>query len=217
MVEHDDIKQLISICCDGEATSREKESVENHVKTCPSCKKYQQDMLKLSSSLNSWTDEDLSPDSEQKIKRNFSDIKSREGKQMKTQNLSMKAGLLGSMIVALIVVGIAGMQTYSQRVIQARVRDASQYLAKGSQPQQVIHLATSKPSSDPIKTEGKEVTKLAGLKQYEPYSLKSNYNVSGEKSKLMYLGERSDKEQLQKTGKPVCSVVIKLQLVLKHK
>ena len=58
-----------------------------------------------------------------------------------------------AILISLVVAGIIAMQTYAQRALQARVRDAGQYLAT-----QTNNLGTSV--------------------QYEPYYLSSNYQVT---------------------------------------
>ena len=68
-------------------------------------------------------------------------------KNKKAQNTAEYA-----LLIALVVAGIVAMQQYAQRALQARVRDASQYMAN-----QTGSLGTSK--------------------QYEPYYQQSNYQV----------------------------------------
>lgn len=61
-----------------------------------------------------------------------------------------------ALLIALVVAGIIAMQTYAQRALQARVRDASTYLT-GTQT-----------AGNVIGTTG----------QYEPYYMASQYNVA---------------------------------------
>ncbi len=68
-------------------------------------------------------------------------------KNKKAQNTAEYA-----ILISLVVAGIIAMQTYAQRALQARVRDASQ------------HLATT-------------TNELGGAVQYEPYYLTSNYSI----------------------------------------
>ena len=68
-------------------------------------------------------------------------------KNKKAQNTAEYA-----ILISLVVAGIIAMQTYAQRALQARVRDASQHLAT-----QTANLGTSV--------------------QYEPYYLTSNYTI----------------------------------------
>jgi uncharacterized protein (UPF0333 family) len=69
-------------------------------------------------------------------------------KNKKAQNTAEYA-----ILISLVVAGIIAMQTYAQRALQARVRDAAVYL----------HNAT---------------TNLGGTIQYEPYYLETSYEVT---------------------------------------
>ena len=69
-------------------------------------------------------------------------------KNKKAQNTAEYA-----ILISLVVAGIIAMQTYAQRALQARVRDAGQYLAT-------------------------ESAALGTTNQYEPYYLTTNYLVS---------------------------------------
>lgn len=68
-------------------------------------------------------------------------------KNKKAQNTAEYA-----ILISLVVAGIIAMQTYAQRALQARVRDAAQYLSDT--------------------TNG-----LGNTVQYEPYYLSTDYNV----------------------------------------
>jgi len=57
-----------------------------------------------------------------------------------------------ALLISLVVAAVIAMQTYAQRTIQARIRDASQYLAT-------------------------ETSALGRTNQYEPYYLDSSYTV----------------------------------------
>ena len=72
-------------------------------------------------------------------------------KNKKAQNTAEYA-----ILISLVVAGIIAMQTYAQRALQARVRDASIYMA------------------NTISTAG---TDMGATVQYEPYYLSSNYVV----------------------------------------
>ena len=61
-----------------------------------------------------------------------------------------------ALLIALVVAGIIAMQTYAQRALQARVRDAGIMMADKTAPIG------------------------GGTKQYEPYYLQSNYTVQHE-------------------------------------
>ena len=73
-------------------------------------------------------------------------------KNKKAQNTAEYA-----ILISLVVAGIIAMQTYAQRALQARVRDASQYMVD------TINLGDK-------------------LQQYEPYYLNTSYNVIRDES-----------------------------------
>jgi Flp pilus assembly pilin Flp len=78
-------------------------------------------------------------------------------KNKKAQNTAEYA-----ILISLVVAGIIAMQTYAQRALQARVRDASQHLANTTS-----NLGTSK--------------------QYEPYYLTSNYTIDRDEQDIQRL------------------------------
>ncbi len=59
-----------------------------------------------------------------------------------------------ALLIALVVAGVIAMQTYAQRSLQARMHDASQFLT------------------------AQQIGNTAGTNQYEPYYLKSEYDVN---------------------------------------
>lgn len=69
-------------------------------------------------------------------------------KNRKAQNTAEYA-----LLIALVVAGVIAMQTYAQRAIQARVHDASQYLATST-------------------------STIGNSTQYEPYYLNSDFKVA---------------------------------------
>lgn len=68
-----------------------------------------------------------------------------------------------ALLISLVVAAIIAMQTYAQRTLQARVRDASQYLA--------------------TQTSG-----IGTTNQYEPYYLQSQYDVTRNSNTTDLLG-----------------------------
>lgn len=68
-------------------------------------------------------------------------------KNKKAQNTAEYA-----LLIALVVAGVIAMQTYAQRALQARVRDASLYLTN-------------------------QTSDLGTTNQYEPYYLSTNYTI----------------------------------------
>jgi Flp pilus assembly pilin Flp len=82
-------------------------------------------------------------------------------KNKKAQNTAEYA-----ILISLVVAGIIAMQTYAQRALQARVRDAGQYLAN-------------------------ETSELGTSVQYEPYYLTTNYTVTRNESETKILDNDS--------------------------
>ena len=96
-------------------------------------------------------------------------------KNKKAQNTAEYA-----ILISLVVAGIIAMQTYAQRALQARVRDASQFLAT-----QTAALGTSQ--------------------QYEPYYLESDYTIdratnSTERLGLNVVSMEEDSATTRQTG-----------------
>ena len=96
-------------------------------------------------------------------------------KNKKAQNTAEYA-----ILISLVVAGIIAMQTYAQRALQARVRDASQYLAD-----QTVDLGTSQ--------------------QYEPYYLESDYTIdrntnATERLGANLVGREFDSDTTRQTG-----------------
>jgi len=80
-------------------------------------------------------------------------------KNKKAQNTAEYA-----LLIALVVAGVIAMQTYAQRAMQARIKDASTYM------------------SSQTKSIGNSI-------QYEPYYLQSNYDVNSESVENKRLGQ----------------------------
>jgi hypothetical protein len=119
MFKHFRIKKLISAYIDGEVSDREKEFIENHLKECFSCRKYWEDLKKMSSFLKNWEDESISPDLEQKIKINFLNDKNKGVIKMKSKKL-----LIGSttVLVTLLIFVIVGRMFMGKEVYKKRVK-----------------------------------------------------------------------------------------------
>lgn len=73
-----------------------------------------------------------------------------------------------ALLIALVVAGVIAMQTYAQRALQARVRDASLTLQS-------------------------QTSELGSAVQYEPYYLSSSYTVDRQSNENKIYGARSDK------------------------
>lgn len=78
-------------------------------------------------------------------------------KNKKAQNTAEYA-----LLIALVVAGVIAMQTYAQRALQARVRDAALYLTN-------------------------QTSELGQTNQYEPYYLSSNYAVGRQSNETVTL------------------------------
>lgn len=76
-----------------------------------------------------------------------------------------------ALLISLVVAAVIAMQTYAQRTIQARIRDASQYLTT-------------------------QTSALGATNQYEPYYLETDYNIDRNDSKTEVLSQRADKSGL---------------------
>ena len=86
-------------------------------------------------------------------------------KNKKAQNTAEYA-----ILISLVVAGIIAMQTYAQRALQARVRDASVFM--------------------------KNATKgLGNTLQYEPYYLTTQYNVQRDENLTQRLDDKTTREQ----------------------
>ena len=90
-------------------------------------------------------------------------------KSKKAQNTAEYA-----ILISLVVAGIIAMQTYAQRALQARVRDAGKYLVD-------------------------ETTILGPTKQYEPYYLTTNYTVTRNESETQLLDNTTTRQETDST------------------
>lgn len=75
-----------------------------------------------------------------------------------------------ALLIALVIAGIIAMQTYAQRSLQARVKDASRYMSTNTA------------------TDGAGQEVLGSVQQYEPYYLKSDYEVNRRSEEQQLLG-----------------------------
>ena len=90
-------------------------------------------------------------------------------KNKKAQNTAEYA-----ILISLVVAGIIAMQTYAQRALQARVRDAGQYLST-------------------------ETASLGATVQYEPYYLETDYTVERDESETQILDNDSVTQEVDST------------------
>lgn len=90
-------------------------------------------------------------------------------KNKKAQNTAEYA-----ILISLVVAGIIAMQTYAQRALQARVRDAGQYLKTQS-------------------------AALGTTVQYEPYYLSTNYTVTRNEDETQLLDNQTTRQTTNST------------------
>ncbi len=164
MNKHENIRQFISLYFDGEASAQEKETVEAHIKECASCQKYYQDLSKLSSSLQSWNNETLSPDLEQKINQDFLKLKQEEQK-MKNKTPLFKASVGGGVVVTILLL-VLSMQVYNKQVSSEKFKNVSN---------------SSVMQTAQVNTDGQ-------IQKYEPYYLKTDSKKDKQMSKTPQVG-----------------------------
>ena len=75
-----------------------------------------------------------------------------------------------ALLISLVVAAIIAMQTYAQRALQARIREASVYMVNGTQ------------------NPGGGQPGLGGMDQYEPYYLTTNYEITRDSNESQLLG-----------------------------
>ena len=124
MINHSEIKELISANFDGQTTIEERKLVKEHLKECSSCQEYSRQLHKLSATLNEWTSEDLSPDLEQKIQRGLKEALMSREKKTTTQHPLFKVGVGGGGVLVAILVVVLSMQVYN-RGVQRRLNGAA--------------------------------------------------------------------------------------------
>jgi len=97
-------------------------------------------------------------------------------KNKKAQNTAEYA-----LLIALVVAGVIAMQTYAQRALQARVHDASQFMASQT-----------------------GIDGMGNTTQYEPYYLQSNYVSQSTSNEAKTLGTNevaaNSEEARQRSG-----------------
>ncbi len=104
MIDHEQIKTLISAYIDGELNQEEQKILEEHLKTCDSCQKDLQVLKNISSVLKQWPEESLSPDLEQKLHTTLRK-ESKEGIKMKKNQWITVGG--GGVLIAVLVLMVS--------------------------------------------------------------------------------------------------------------
>ena len=119
MFRHIKIRRLISAYLDGELSPADKKMVEEHIEKCARCRKYLQDLQKISSTIKRWNDEDVSLDLEQKIKGSLSEEKSKGVLKMKSKMVPLAIPVA---LVTLLAFVLVGGQLYLKRDMQGRFK-----------------------------------------------------------------------------------------------
>ncbi len=143
-MNHEDLKILISSYADGEVTPAEKDIVEEHLAVCEECRKDLAVYTKLSSSIKQWPEERLSPDVEMKIAHQGAT----KERIMEKREITIQWGSV-ALVVCIMTLSVFGVQHYTQRQLQARVRDSSMFLEKNRFERYNVSSAVSnKPAED---------------------------------------------------------------------
>lgn len=221
MTDHIKIKQLLSVYFDGETSLDESKFIEDHIKTCSGCRKQLGDFKKLSGLFQSCDNEELSPDLDQTIRRHLREDSGKEKimEIVKPKNRLLKYGF-GAGVALSVILAMIFMQNYSQRTMQARVRDSSQfmnagvvgtYVQRGVQGQLMSaadDIGAQYPRSNTNiakfrvqRQQLAKVTSTQAAEQYEPYYLVSNYANKYEESKVGQLASVKVKEKVSFDGK----------------
>ena len=123
MFIHLKIKKLISAYIDKEIAEKDRLFVEEHLKICPKCSSYYKQMQKLSSVLNAYESQEVSPDLEQRIRVNFLGNKNKEVDKMSKKRFLIGASS-GALAILLMFVLVGSLQNYLKRSTQGRIHDA---------------------------------------------------------------------------------------------
>lgn len=121
---HSKIKKLISAYLDCEVSEKEKNLVEEHLKKCTFCRKYYESLQKLSSTLDKYKGEELSPDLEQRIKNNFLGEKYKGVAKMKNKKLVVGISS-GALAILVMFVFVGHMYNYLKHSEKGKFQDAS--------------------------------------------------------------------------------------------
>lgn len=121
---HEDWKQLVSAYIDDELTPEERDTVNDHLVDCPACQKYLKELQVLSRNIKSLNNQSLSPDLEQRL----NNLNSRTERPDMNRSTVWKFVKTLTPVVLIVFVAIFSLQNYAQRSIQARIKDASNYM-----------------------------------------------------------------------------------------
>ena len=126
--EHFRIKRMISSYIDGELPDKKKQLLEAHLNKCPACRRYLEELKKITSSLKKWEDEDISPDLEQKIKKDFLGDKYKGVAKMK-KSKKLFVGLSSVALTILILLAVP--QYFVRRGFEGRLKETSGRISGG--------------------------------------------------------------------------------------
>lgn len=126
---HSKMKKLISAYLDNEVNEKEKNLVEEHLKKCTFCRKYYENLQRLSSALGKYKEEELSPDLEQRIKFNFLGGKYKGVAKMKNKKLIFGISS-GALAILLMFVFVGHMQSYLKRSMEGRLHGSADEIGR---------------------------------------------------------------------------------------
>jgi len=200
MIDHIHFKELASSDFDGQTTPEEKRLLEEHLKECTDCQEYSRQLHRLSATLNEWTNEDLSPDLEQKIQKGLKEVIMQREKKSIPKHPMFKVTVGGGGALVVILVLVLSMQVYTTRGVQGRLKSATDdigdQLSKGNTDvvKRVAKLKSPMDSSRMVVQQefsgisgALETKKLASKAQYEPYYLETKYSMSRDESEVQML------------------------------
>ena len=135
MNNHEAMRMLISAYLDDVATDQERLDVEKHLGVCLECKKYYIELKSLKVVMSKYGEEQLSPDSEQKIKNDFLGGKAKREAVMKKKILISA----GSVALVMVLVFTFAMQTTFKRGISGRMKESAEKIAGGEGKQYLFN------------------------------------------------------------------------------
>jgi len=203
MINHEKYQELLSAYVDNELNETEKSLVEDHLLTCEACQVAYKEYTNLKPILNQWPDEKLSLDLEAKINKALSDKNIRRA-DMKPANNLFRIGVGSSLIVCLVTVIF--IQNYIKRGIGGGLKSTSDEIGdQFSSNSPIIKIASNEDKrlagnkkaeiamaqktdsgkfQELAKVNAPAVAALSSSLQYEPYYLRSEYEVSKEKDSV---------------------------------
>ena len=128
MCNNTKMRELLSVYLDGQLSQQEKIEVDVHLNECNDCKKYYAQLQSLRKMLSKYAQEELSPDSEQRIKNDFLGGKLKRETIMKNKILVSA----GSVALTLVLVFAFAVQPMMKRGISGRLKDSTDKIAGGT-------------------------------------------------------------------------------------